>query len=747
LLDRRSFLQAAIGAVAVSSLAAEPDTPWYRRVLRWGQTNITEADPPRYDIPWWREYWKRTGIGGVIINAGGIVAYYPSKFPLQHQAEFLKGRDLYGELVRAAREDGLAVLARMDSNRTSEDFYRAHPDWFARMASGDPYRAADKYVTCINSPYYDEYLPAILTEIIQRSHPDGFADNSWSGLPRASICYCANCVKKFQAVSGHSLPRGKDWNDPVYRNWIEWNYARRLEVWDLNNRVTKSAGGPHCLWFGMNSGSITAESSSFRDLKKICSRSEFLLLDHQSRNDATGFQQNGDAGKLVHGLLGWDKLAPESMALYQAPSRPGEISFRLASKPAPEARLWMIEGIAGGIQPWWHHVGAYHEDRRMYHTAEPIFRWHKEHEQYLVHRQPIAPVGVVWSQRNTDYFGRDDPADVVDAPYEGLTEALIRARIPYLPVNVENIDRDASQLAVLVLPNVGALSTEQCASIRRFVHAGGSLVATGATSLYNEWGDPRSDFGLADLFGAHAPSADFGRTDTKRSVHTYLRLTPELRSQVWGPHASPEPAISGARHPVLEGFEETDILPFGSTLGNLRTDPGVLVPLTFVPPFPIYPPETAWMRQPKTDIPALVLNTKNGMRVAYLPADLDRRYSRDRLPDHARLLANLVRWAVGNRMPLEVEGPGFLDCHLYRQPGRLILHVVNLTNEAAWRAPMDELIPIGPLRIRVTLPADVAGQGIQCLVSAGTKPSLDIQQRWATFQLPSVLDHEVVVIT
>jgi len=747
LLDRRSFLQATIGAVAVSALAAEPDTPWYHRVLRWGQTNITEADPPRYDIPWWREYWKRTAIGGVIINAGGIVAYYPSKFPLQHQAEFLNGRDLYGELVQAAREDGLAVLARMDSNRTSENFYRTHPDWFARMSSGDPYRAADKYVTCVNSPYYDEYLPAILTEIIQRSHPEGFADNSWSGLPRASICYCDNCARKFRAASGDSLPRVKDWNDPVYRHWIEWNYARRLEVWDLNNRVTKSAGGPHCLWFGMNSGSITAESSSFRDLKKICARSEFLLLDHQSRSDATGFQQNGDAGKLVHGLLGWDKLAPESMALYQAPSRPGEISFRLASKPAPEARLWMIEGIAGGIQPWWHHVGAYHEDRRMYHTAEPIFRWHKDHEEYLVHRQPIAAVGVVWSQRNTDYFGRDNPAEIVDAPYEGLTEALIRARIPYLPVNADDIDRDASQLAVLVLPNVGALSTQQCASIRRFVHAGGSLVATGATSLFDEWGDPRSDFGLADLFGAHAPSADFGKTETKRSVHTYLRLTPELRAQVWGPHAGPEPAISGVRHPVLQGFEETDILPFGSMLGNVRTDPGVLVPLTFVPPFPIFPPETAWMRQPKTDIPALVLNTKNGMRVAYLPADLDRRYSRDRLPDHARLLANLVRWAAGDRMPLEVEGAGFIDCHLYRQPGRLVLHIVNLTNEAAWRAPMDELIPIGPLRIRVKLPPDVAGRGIQCLVSAGSKPSLDLQQRWATFQLPSVLDHEVVVIT
>src|SRR5882672_2210966 len=175
MLTRRNFVELAAAGTMAAAVDADTNPPWYRTALRWGQTNITERDPVRYDIPWWREYWKSTAIQGVIINAGGIVAYYPSKFPLQHRAEFLNGRDLYGELVAAARQDGLAVVARMDSNRTAEDFFRAHGDWFARMKSGEPYRAADKYVTCVNSPYYDEYLPEVLKEIIERSHPDGFA--------------------------------------------------------------------------------------------------------------------------------------------------------------------------------------------------------------------------------------------------------------------------------------------------------------------------------------------------------------------------------------------------------------------------------------------------------------------------------------------------------------------------------------------------------------------------------------------
>jgi hypothetical protein len=54
--------------------------PWFERIRRWGQTNITEADPLHYDLDFWRAHWRRTKVQGVIINAGGIVAYYPTAF-------------------------------------------------------------------------------------------------------------------------------------------------------------------------------------------------------------------------------------------------------------------------------------------------------------------------------------------------------------------------------------------------------------------------------------------------------------------------------------------------------------------------------------------------------------------------------------------------------------------------------------------------------------------------------------------
>jgi hypothetical protein len=756
--SRRDFLKTTALAttafgLAPLSAAQEPVTgggrqPWYRRTLRWGQTNITELDPTRYDIGWWRKHWRRTKTLGIIVNAGGIVAYYPSKVPMHRPALHLGGRDLFGELCRAAHDEGLVVLARMDSSRADKDFYQAHPDWFAIDGAGRPHRAGELFTACVNGPYYAQHIPAILREIAERYHPEGFTDNSWSGLGRASFCHCENCQRKFREYSGKEIPRAPDWNAPVYREWVRWNYDRRLELWDLNNRTTKAAGGPDCIWAGMNSGSISGQCQSFRDYKAICERAEIIMLDHQARNDSSGFQHNSETGKLIHGLLGWEKLIPESMAMYQA----GKPTFRMSSKPAPEARLWMLDGIAGGLQPWWHHVGAYHEDRRMYRTAEPVYRWHQEHEQFLVHRQPIATVAVVWSQQNTDFFGRDDAELLVELPWRGIVQALVCARIPFLPVHADHIDRDGSQLATLVLPNLGALSDAQLASIRGFVARGGGLLATGESTLFNEYGEPRPDFALADLFAAHVTSPQSATDESRRrkhandTAHTYLRLNPELRAKVDGPRVGDEPAIAGERHEILRGFEETDILPFGGVLAPLKVDAGAKVPLTFVPAFPIYPPEAAWMREPKTDRPGLVLNTTaSGSRIAFLPADLDRRFARDYLPDHGDLLANLIRWTAKGDIPLAVEGPGLLDCHLYHQPGRIIIHVVNLTNPGAWRQPVHELIPAGPFQIRVKLPQRFHSAEARFLVS-GQKTRVTSEGGWSQLQIKSVLDHELVVL-
>jgi hypothetical protein len=724
--------------------------PWYQRTYRWGQINLNELDPENFDLAWWRDYWKRTRTQGLVINAGGIVAFYPSKLPLHHQAKFLKGRDLYGDLTRAAHADGLIVFARMDCGSAFAPFYRAHPDWFAVNAEGNPYTTGSEaqddllYTTCINGPYYDQYIPSVLREIIAHEKPEGFTDNHWAGLGRESICYCSWCKTGFHRFSGADLPRKKDWDGAIYRQWIAWSYQRRLQIWDLFTSTTKAAGGPNCIWSGMLNGNFVQAAASFRDMKELCRRADIIMLDQQGRanngfgppgtGQNGGFQENGETGKRIHQLGGWDKLSPESMATYGP---------RKAARPQPEVRMWMVEGAAGGIQPWWHHVGGYQEDRRQFHVVEPFFRWYADQQEYLVHRQPIATVGVVYSQRNFEWYGRDQANILALAPYEGAIEALIRARIPYLPLDADSLDAEASQFSVLLLPNLAAMANSQIDAIRRYVARGGSLIATGETSLYDEYGDPRPDLALADVLGAHYTGHRLGPKDPMALEHTYLRLTPDAGQDQPGPHHGDEPARSAPRHPALQGFEETNIVTFGGMLPEVKPAPGTTVLMTFVPPFPVFPPEDSWMRVPRTATPALLVREQNGARIAYLPADLDRRYRLGNIPDHGDLLANLIRWAARDDVPLQVSGPGLIDCHLYRQAHRLILHLVNLTG--TWRIPQEELLSVGPLRVKCRLPQGVAGRKVKLAVS-GTPVAVRHDNGWAEFEVNAILDHEVAIL-
>jgi hypothetical protein len=187
-------------------------------------------------------------------------------------------------------------------------------------------------------------------------------------------------------------------------------------------------------------------------------------------------------------------------------------------------------------------------------------------------------------------------------------------------------------------------------------------------------------------------------------------------------------------------------LPIITGLHEVKPAQDSTVLLTLVPAFPTNPPENSWMRTPRTQIPGLVAREQKGARIAYLPADIDRRYEQGNIPDHGDLLGNVVRWAAKDTIPLEVKGPGLIDCHLYRQQDRLVLHLVNLTSAGTWRTPVEELIPVGPLTVRMKVPEEVTWKRLLLTVSAETVMPVHQQGGWVQFEVKSVLDHEVGVL-
>jgi hypothetical protein len=57
-----------------------------------------------------------------------------------------------------------------------------------------------------------------------------------------------------------------------------------------------------------------------------------------------------------------------------------------------------------------------------------------------------------------------------------------------------------------------------------------------------------------------------------------------------------------------------------------------------------------------------------------------------------------------------------------------------------------ELIPIGPVSVRIKLEKEVKGQNLKLLVS-DEKLTPTVKDRWCEFELRSILNHEVVVIS
>ena len=99
-----------------------------------------------------------------------------------------------------------------------------------------------------------------------------------------------------------------------------------------------------------------------------------------------------------------------------------------------------------------------------------------------------------------------------------------------------------------------------------------------------------------------------------------------------------------------------------------------------------------------------------------------------------------------NEVPVvEVEGPGLLDVAVWRNPGSITIHLVNLTNPMAMKGPYRDFFPIGPHTVKLALPGDLHAKQARLLVA---DKSIDLSRSGTQLavRLPSILDHEVVAI-
>lgn len=682
--------------------------------MRWAQLTLTEDAPSHLDIAFWLDYFRRSRCQGACLSAGGYIAYYPTKIPLHYRSARLGDSDPFGALVEGCRRLGMAVIARTDPHAVHDDVFQAHPEWIAVDREGRPVRhwaKPDAWVTCALGPYNFEFMTEVHREIVSLYGVDGIFSNRWAGH---GICYCAFCRDSFRRATGHDLPQEWDPRDPVCRRYLLWRQDRLLDLchlWDQAIRSINPRSG-----FIPNTG---GGSMSPLNLRRLADLTGILFIDRQARSGVMPPWAAGKNAKEYHAVMGGKPVGGIFSVGVEERYR-----WKDSVQSEAELRIWVTDGIAHGLRPWFTKFSAKVRDPRWLPVVEDIYRWHARHERYLRNRRSLARVGLVYSQRTALFYGGAQAQERVEDHLLGMYHALIEARIPFDMVHDEELESAVPDYDALILPNIAALSDAQCDTLRTFVEQGGGLLATHETSLYTEEGGRRDDFGLADLFGCHAYGQVEGPLKNAYALLEHERAT--------------------VGHALLKGMEHARRVLFGVYRVPVSPGTAAVPPLTFVPPYPDLPMEEVYPRQEHTDIPAVFCHQLGAGRVVYFPWDIDRTFWEVLNVDHGRLLSNAIAWVAGPQ-PVAVQGPGVLDLAIWEQQGSLTVHLVNLTNPMMMKGPFRDLYPIGPLTVSVQVPEDHRVQAVH-LLRADMPARSELDNGFLRVEVPCVLDHEVIAI-
>ena len=682
-----------------------PDADWYDRPMRWFQLAFVEDDPGNYNPAFWLDYFRRIHADAACLSAGGCVAFYPTKVPFHYRSKYMGNSDPFGEMVAGCRKLGMNVIARTDPHAAHQDVFDAHPDWIAVDAEGKKRRHwADPslWVTCALGPYNFRFMTDVTLEIVRTYKIDGIFSNRWSG---SGMCYCESCKYLFHEYCEKDLPRTNNPQDPTRRQYILWREGRLFDLWRLWDTEIKKIN-PHAAFLANAGGGALSDL----DMKTIGDLAPTLFADRQARHGLMPPWANGKNGKEYAATMDNKPIGGiVSVGVEEA------YRWKDSVQSGDEIRLWMADGAAHNLRPWITKFNAKPIDKRWLPVVENFYNWHYKNERYLRNTKSLADVAIVYSQQSAAYYGHS-----VEDHALGYYQALVEARIPFDMVHDLLLDEDhLARYRTLILPNIAALSERQCKQLTDYVRNGGSLVATHETSLYDEWGARRKDFGLAELFGA----AYQGKVD-KELHNSYLNIEKP--------------------HPLTKGLENATRIINGVNWVHVRaTSPLPANPLTFVPSYPDLPMEEVFTLVPHTDTPAVYAREFGKGRVAYFPFDLDRTFWEVLAPDHGLLLKNAVAWAHRGEQPVTVTGKGMLDVSLWQQKGSLTVHMVNLTNPMMMKGPVRELIPSPPQRVTLRLPP---GMKAARLLVSNTKPVARAVNTTVTFEIPPIELHEVLAI-
>lgn len=457
------------------------DIPWWRaNNLRVIQTNLP-AYEAALNVDSLVADLQHFSANTLIINAGGIMAFYPTKLQYHYTNPHMQPNMLQ-EVIEKCHNAGIRVIVRFDFSRAHKSIFEAHPDWFYISPKGERIINEDLYVVSINAPYEQEWMFKIIDEVIESYPIDGIfinmpgyqTRNPYLGVYHG-IDQNPHDQKAFAEFSGGlKLPLEENPNDPVFRKYQEF---KQHTINDLMRRL-------HELVKSKNEQiAICTYMPDYVD-----------IIRHESQaNHALPYWPHNAFDNVTNTRTSHPNHIVSNASIQQ-------ISFqsRYNAVEPEEVMIRFYENIAAGSGLDLSLMGDFrdYEDERNYEAIRTVYAHHKKFEPYYGNYTSPAEILVIapgnW------------PGGEAAQEYRGIQFMLKEAHLQYDIIEVGQIPnlRDAiRKYKVIIIPEIPSLSPDAVGALAEACKQGTNLVATNRSFS----GNPDA---LRDLFGATADKVD-----------------------------------------------------------------------------------------------------------------------------------------------------------------------------------------------------------------------------------------------
>lgn len=416
----------------------------------------------------------------LIINAGGIMAFYPTKLQYQYTNPYMQ-ENMLGDVITKCHDAGIRVIVRFDFSRAHKSIFDAHPDWFYISPKGERIINDDMYAISINAPYEQEVLFNIVEEVIDNYPIDGIFINMPGYQTRNAYMGVYHGIdqneydkKRFAEYSGGmKFPLEENPDDPAFRKYQEF---KQFTVNDLMRRL-------HELVKSKNDQiAICTYMPDYVDIIRHESQTNSLPYWPYNASDNVSNTANSFPDHIVSNA----SIQQISFQSRYNAIEPEEITIRLYENIANGSGLDI--SLMGDFQDY--------EDERNYDAIETIYAHHKKFEAYFGNYTSPAQIAVIapgnW------------PGGEAAQEYRGVQLMLKEAHLQYNIIEdgqIANLADAIKKYKLIILPEITGLGDDAVKALTDACRSGTNLIATNR-SLSNH---PDA---LLDLFGARIVERD-----------------------------------------------------------------------------------------------------------------------------------------------------------------------------------------------------------------------------------------------